>query len=267
MKLEDLPADPHLPCTLADGVATVRIDRGARRNAFTNAMYRTLSDLLLGLERLDEVRCVVVRSSGGLFSSGSDMTEFVDLEASERDAHFRLVAELLSTPARMGKPVIAAVQGLALGGGTGLTAACDLAIAEEGASFGLPEIAVGLWPCTLLPVLTRAIGGRKSYEMALLGQSIDAAEALALGIVNRVVSADRFEAELSGLTARIASASPVAVQMGKRAFQQSLDTEFHTATRFMGQVMALNSATDDARNGVTAFLERARAKALAKKSG
>jgi enoyl-CoA hydratase/carnithine racemase len=261
MKLDELPVDEHLPCTVSEGVATIRIARPARRNAFTNAMYRTLSDLLLGLDRLEEVRCIVVRGSGGIFSSGSDMAHFIDLEASERDAHFRLVAELLSTPARMGKPVVAAVQGLALGGGTGLTAACDLAIAQEGASFGLPEIAVGLWPCTLLPVLARAVGGRKAYELALLGQRIDAAEALALGLVSRTVSADRFEAELSEMTARIATASPVAVQMGKRAFQQSLDTEFHAATRFMGQVMALNSATDDARKGVAAFLARAQARA------
>ncbi len=260
MNLNDLPTNENLPCTVSGGVATIRFSRPARRNAFTNTMYRALSDMLLGLDRIEDVRCVVLRGSGGIFTSGSDMAHFVDLDAAERDAHFRLVAELLSTPARMAKPVVAAVQGLALGGGTGLTAACDLSIAQEGSSFGLPEIAVGLWPCTLLPVLTRAIGGRKAYELALLGRRIDADEAVALGLLNRMVSAEAFEAEISSVTASIAAASPVAVQMGKRAFQQSLDTEFHTATRFMGQVMALNSATHDARAGVAAFLARAQAR-------
>lgn len=237
----------------------VRISRPGRRNAFTNAMYRSLSDLILALDRVPEVRCIVLRGSGGIFSSGSDIEHFLHLGAAEREAHFQLVADLLTAPARIGKPVVAAVQGLALGGGTGLTAACDLAIAEEGAGFGLPEIAVGLWPCTLLPALTRAIGGRKAYELALLGQRIDAGEAMALGLVNRVVPPERFEAALSEVTARIAAASPVVVQMGKRAFQQSMDTEFHSATRFMGQVMALNSATEDAKRGIGAFLARDRA--------
>lgn len=246
----------HISCVQKDGVATLRIERAARRNAFTNAMYRGLSDLILALDRVSEVRCIVVRGSGGIFSSGSDIEHFLHLGAAEREAHFQLVADLLTAPARIGKPVIAAVQGLALGGGTGLTAACDLAIAEEGASFGLPEIAVGLWPCTLLPALMRAIGGRKAYELALLGQRMQASEALSLGLVNRVVSPERFEAEVAEVAGKIAAASPVVVQMGKRAFQQTLDTEFHTATRFMGQVMALNSATEDAKRGIGAFLKR-----------
>jgi enoyl-CoA hydratase/carnithine racemase len=114
---------------------------------------------------------------------------------------------------------------------------------------------VGLWPCTLLPALVRAIGGRKAYELALLGRRISAGEALALGLVNRVVAAGRFEAELAETAGKIAAASPVVVQMGKRAFQQALDTEFHAATRFMGQVMALNSATEDAKRGIEGFLQ------------
>jgi enoyl-CoA hydratase/carnithine racemase len=258
MKMNDLPTNEDIQCEVSEGIATVRISRPERRNAFTNAMYRSLSDLILALDRLPEARCIVVRGTAGIFSSGSDIAHFLDLGAAEREAHFQLVADLLTAPARIAKPVIAAVQGLALGGGTGLAAACDLAIAEEGASFGLPEIGVGLWPCTLLPALTRAIGGRKAYELALLGQRINADEALELGLVNRVVPPGRFEAELADVAGRIVASSPVVVQMGKRAFQQALDTEFHTATRFMGQVMALNSATEDAKRGISAFMERAR---------
>lgn len=257
MDISEVAVDAHLPWSLADGVATIRIERPERRNAFTAAMYRSMVRLLHDLERVDAVRCVVIRGSTGVFSAGSDMSDFMELGIAQREEHFRVVADLLGTPARMGKPVIAAVQGLALGGAMGLTAACDLAIAQEGATFGLPEIAVGLWPCTLLPALTRAVGVRKAYELALLGQRIDAAEALALGLVNRVIAGAQFERELGEIVARISTASPATVQMGKRAFQQSLDTEFQAATRFMGQVMALNSATDDARNGFAAFLARA----------
>lgn len=246
----------HLPCEVVDGVATVRIHRPERRNAFTNAMYRGMADQFLALDNDTAVRCIVVRGSNGVFSSGSDIEHFLGLGAAEREAHFQLVAGMLTAPARIGKPVIAAIQGLALGGGTGLTAACDMAIAEAGSSFGLPEVKVGLWPCTLLPALVRAVGARKAYELALLGDRITAEDALALGLVNRVVPATDFEDTLAQVTRRICASSPVVVQMGKRAFQQSLDIEFHAATRIMGQVMALNSATDDARIGIEAFLNR-----------
>lgn len=247
----------HLLCDVAEGLATIRIARPERRNAFTNAMYRAMGNLVPALDAHPAVRCIVVRGSDGVFSSGSDIEHFLGLGAAERDAHFQLVANMLTAPARIGKPVVAAVQGLALGGGTGWTAACDFAIAEAGATFGLPEVNVGLWPCTLLPALVRAIGARKAYELALLGNRITADEALRLGLLNRVVPAADFEQQLQLVTRRICAASPVVVQMGKRAFQQSLDTEFHAATRFMGQVMALNSATEDARIGIDAFMRRA----------
>lgn len=256
--MADLDQVEHILVDVQEGVATLRIERPERRNAFTNAMYRGLADLIAALDRIPEVRCIVVRGSGGFFTSGSDIGHFLDLGAAEREAHFQLVAGMLTAPARIGKPVIAAVQGLALGGGMGLTAACDMAVAEESATFGLPEVGIGLWPCTLLPALVRAVGVRKAYELALLGQRVTAGEALRLGLVNTVVTTERFEDELRSLTAKICAASPVVVQMGKRAFQQCLDTEFQSATRFMGQVMALNSATEDARIGINAFLQRQR---------
>lgn len=251
-----LPEAEHLSCSIRDGIAEIRVTRPERRNAFTNAMYRGLSDLIVALDRHDDARCIVIRGANGIFTSGSDIEHFLDMGAAERDSHFRLVADLLTAPSRISKPVIAAIQGFALGGGTGLTAACDLAIAEEGSTFGLPEVAVGLWPCTLLPALIRAVGARKAYELALLGGRIDAGQALACGLINRVVGAGAFEQELAALAGKIAGLSPVVVQMGKRAFQQALDTEFHTATKFMGQVMALNSASEDARIGITSFLNR-----------
>lgn len=251
-----MTACEHLQCDVENGVATVGIVRPTRRNAFTSEMYRAMADLLVSLDAHPEVRCVVLRGSNGAFSSGSDIEHLLGLGTAEREAHFQLVAAMLTAPARIGKPVIAAIQGLALGGGTGLTAACDFAIAEAGSIFGLPEVDVGLWPCTLLPALVRRIGVHKAYELALFGQRITADDALALGLLNRIVPAAAFEQELQQVAQRICALSPVVVQMGKRAFQQSLDTEFHTATRFMGQVMALNSATEDARIGIDAFVRR-----------
>lgn len=246
----------NVEVTIEAGVATLRVVRPARRNALTNAMYRGLAALMHDCDADAAVRCIVLKGSHGVFTAGSDITAFLDKSPIEREAHFGLVAELFSAPAAVSKPVIAAVAGHALGGGTGLVAACDLAIAEEGSDFGLPEVDIGLWPCTLLPAVVRAIGARRAYELALLSRRIDAEEALRLGLIQRVVAKGTLDAEVAAMAARIAALSPLVVQMGKRAFQQSLDMEFSKATWFMGRVMALNSASADAREGISSFLEK-----------
>lgn len=246
----------NVEVTIEAGVATLRVVRPARRNALTNAMYRGLAALMQDCDADAAVRCIVLKGSDGVFTAGSDITAFLDKSPIEREAHFGLVAELFSAPAAISKPVIAAVAGHALGGGTGLVAACDLAIAEEGSEFGLPEVDIGLWPCTLLPAVVRAIGARRAYEFALLGRRIDAEEALRLGLIQRLAAKGRLDAEVAAMAARIAGLSPLVVQMGKRAFQQSLDMEFAKATWFMGRVMALNSASEDAREGIGSFLAK-----------
>lgn len=246
----------HLLCTVTKGVADIRVCRPERRNAFTDLMYKGLAQWIYDLDADPAVRCIVIRGSNGVFTSGSDVSCFLDRTPLERERHFQLVADLVTAPSRIGKPVVAAVQGIALGGGTGLAASCDLAIAEEGAVFGLPEIDVGFWPCTISPAVARAIGPRKAFEMALLGDRYDASQAESIGLVSKVVPADSFEAEISATTEKIASLSSVAVQMGKRAFQQSLDLDFEKSVRFMGRAMALASATDDAKEGISAFLEK-----------
>ena len=251
-----MEAVEHLSCAIAEGVAEIRVSRPERRNAFTDRMYSGLAQWLHDLDADPDVRCIVIRGSKGIFTSGSDISCFLDRTPLERERHFQLVADLAIAPSRIGTPVIAAVEGYALGGGTGLTAACDLAIAEESAVFGLPEIKVGFWPCTISPVIVRALGPRKAYEMALLGDRLSARQAESVGLVHRVVQADSFDDEVRVLSARVASFSAVAVQMGKRAFQQSLDLDFEKAVRAMGRAMALASATDDAREGIAAFLEK-----------
>ena len=246
----------HLSCDISEGVAEIRVTRPERRNAFTNDMYRGLARWLDDLDRDERVRCIVLRGSGGIFTSGSDINFFLDRTPLERERHFSLVAELFTASARISKPVVAAVQGIALGGGTAIAASSDFVIAEEGSVFGLPEVKVGLWPCTLMPALVRAVGPRKAYELAMTGERLDAHQAKAIGLVTRVAAPDAFEEDLTAFTGHIASLSAVVVQMGKRAYQQCLDMEFHKATRFMGRAMALNSATEDAKEGITAFLEK-----------
>lgn len=246
----------NIEVMVEEGVATLRVVRPAQRNALTKAMYRGLAALIHDCDADVAVRCIVLKGSNGVFTAGSDISAFLDKSPIEREVHFGLVADLFSAPAAVSKPVIAAVSGHALGGGTGLVAACDLAIAEEGSDFGLPEVDIGLWPCTLLPAVVRAVGARRAYELALLGRRIDAEEALRLGLIQRVVPRGALDAEVAAIAVRIAGLSPLVVQMGKRSFQHSLDMPFEKATWFMGRVMALNSASQDAREGITSFLEK-----------
>lgn len=252
----NFPSFDNLELQIAEQVATIRIARPARRNAIDNSMYRGLVTWLRLLDASDDVRCVVIRGSEAIFTAGSDIREFVGKDVMEREDHFHLIADLLTMPSRMGTPVIAAVKGLALGGGTGLSAACDLVLAEDDAVFGVPEIHIGIWPCTLLPALTRSVGARHAFRMSMLGERLSAKEARDIGLVSRVASRDEFEGALAEMVAVITKASPEIVRVGKRSFQQSLDTEFEKATRFMGQVMALTTGAAEAQSTLQSFISR-----------
>ena len=194
------------------------------------------------LDRLPEVRCIVARGSGDIFSSCSIIGQFLHLDAAEPEAHFPWVSDLLTATTR--KPVVAAVRGwhwtaILLRRGAGRL---RLARNRRGA--------FALYAATRRD--TGHIGGSKAYELALLGQLIGAGEALVLGLGYRVVPPERFEAEVA---ARISASSWVVVQMRIRALLQAKDTEFHTTRRFMGQIMASNSQTEDAKRRIGAFLD------------
>ncbi|PZO61958.1 MAG: hypothetical protein DI635_13505 [Pseudoxanthomonas suwonensis] len=248
----------HITVSLSGGIARFRVERPERRNALTGAMYRSLAALILEAGADEAVRCIVIEGSHGNFTSGSDINAFLDVTPEQREAHFALVADLFLAPSRASKPVIAAVAGHALGGGTGLAAACDLVVAEQDAVFGLPEIHLGLWPCTLLPAVIRAVGPRRAYEMALLGETLTAEQARQIGLVTRVVPRGGLEEGVQVMANRIIALPPRSVANGKGAFQDCLDLEFGKATAFMGRAMALNSAGAEAREGIAAFLGKRR---------
>lgn len=246
----------HLRWELADHVATLTIARPEKRNCLTDAMYRGLARWLHALDGIPEARVVVLRGEGPTFCAGSDINYFLNKSIVDRERHFGYVADLLQAPSRISKPVIAAPRGYALGGGTALTAAADFALAEENAIFGIPEVGLGIWPCTIMPVVVRAVGPRRAYELFVTGRRFLAPEAVAMGLVTRAVPADRFEEELWAFAQHIVGLSPLVVQMGKRAFYEMADLEHNKAIRLMSKVMAISSASEDAREGITAFLAK-----------
>jgi enoyl-CoA hydratase/carnithine racemase len=162
----------------------------------------------------------------------------------------------METIHRLPQPVIARVHGTATAAGCQLVAACDLAVAADGARFATPGVKIGLFCSTPMVPLSRAIGRKRALDMLLTGQPIDAATALDWGLVNRVVLEDALDAEVEALVAAIARSSPLTVGIGKEAFYTQIELDEHRAYDLTKAVMAMNARADDAQEGMCAFLEK-----------
>jgi len=241
------------------GVRTVALDDPDRRNALS---LELLDDLLAALEhaRDDEAtRCIVVASTHPtVFCAGGNLAAFGDdapvvakhVDNDRFPRLFKLFGEL-------GKPSICAANGHALAGGLGLALACDLIVARESARFGAPEINVGVFPFMLMALLYRNIARKQVNELMLLGEQVSAAEAKALGFVNRVVDAgEDFEAAVEGWAQRLAAKSPILMRLGKDAMRRQEDMSYDDALGYLQGQLSLVLATQDAKEGVQAFLER-----------
>ncbi len=156
----------------------------------------------------------------------------------------------------LGKPIIAMVNGPALAGGLGLMVACDLVVASDAAVFGTTEIAVGLWPMMITAELTRSVGRKRVLEMMLTGAKLSAADALACGLVTRVVPHDQLETATLALASELAVKSPIVMQLGLRAFYRSQDMELEPQLKYLQGELGRVLATDDAKEGIAAFLTK-----------
>jgi enoyl-CoA hydratase/carnithine racemase len=241
-----------------DGVATVTLDDPETRNSLSNEL---LSELIAALERARDdhaVRAVVLASSHETtFSSGGNLAGFAgDVPlvhkhlGSERFVRlFRLIGEL-------GKPTVCAAGGHVLAGALGLALACDLVIASESATFGTPEINVGVFPFMIMALIYRNVPRKKVNEMLLLGERLDARAAERLGIVNRVVAAEDFDGAVADWAGRLAAKSPVLMRLGKDAMFRQQDMAFADALEFLHAQLSLAMSTEDIVEGVQAFFEK-----------
>ena len=235
-------------------VARLTLNRPDKRNPIGPA---TCGELLHALGRLKankDVRVIVLTGAGTVFSAGGDLSAMQQPPA-DGVPHATLV-ELLSTMHEVGKPIIAMVNGPALAGGLGLMVACDLVVAADTAVFGTTEIAVGLWPMMITAEITRSVGRKKTLEMMLTGKKLDAQEALACGLVNRVVPAAHLEEATMQLANEIADRSPAALALGLKAFYRSQDMEFEPQLRYLQGELARVLALEDAAEGIAAFLAK-----------
>ena len=237
-------------------VATLVLARPERRNPLSLELMRELTAALEEIAADPEVRAVVLGAEGPAFCAGHDLRELVGREESDYAEVFAACSELMLTLHRIPQPVVARVQGIATAAGCQLVAACDLAVAAEGARFATPGVKIGLFCTTPMVEVARSVGRKRAMELLLTGDPIDAATAADWGLVNRVVPAERLDEEAAGLAARVAEASGLTLGMGKRAFYENLDPDADEAYRHASAVMCANALAGDAQEGISAFLEK-----------
>lgn len=241
-----------------DGVAVVTLNRPEVHNAFNDAVIADLTRTLRGLGEDARVRAVVLRAEGKSFSAGADlgwMQRMAGYSREENEADAMALAELMRTLDRLPKPTVAAVQGAAFGGGVGLVACCDIAVASEKATFCLSEVRLGLIPAVISPYVVAAMGERASRRYFLTAERFGAVEAHRLGLVHEVVPADGLEQAVAAVLARLKEGGPSAQVAAKDlVFAVSRRPADETVIRDTAVRIAAIRASEEGREGLAAFL-------------
>jgi enoyl-CoA hydratase/carnithine racemase len=237
-------------------VALVTMNRPKKRNALSLDHMQELIACLKAIGEAGETPVVVLRGNGPGFCAGHDLSEMVGREPAFYRHLFDVCCELMETIQSIPQPVIAQVHGIATAAGCQLAATCDLVVASEDARFATPGVKIGLFCSTPMVALSRAVGQKKAMEMLLTGEFVSAEEALAEGLVNKVVPAEELEAETRKLAEKIAEASPLVVGIGKQAFYRQLEMPSEQAYAYTKEVMSFNASFADAQEGICAFLEK-----------
>jgi enoyl-CoA hydratase/carnithine racemase len=241
-----------------DGVATVALDDPDTRNALSDELLGDLLDALRRAREDEAVRCVVLASTNPrTFSSGGNLAGFAaDVPLVHKHWGTERFPEVFRLLGELGKPSICAASGHVLAGALGLALACDLVIAREGATFGTPEINVGVFPFMIMALIYRNVPRKKTNELLLLGERIDADEAERLGLVNKVVPDGDFDAAVADWAQRLARKSPVMMRLGKDAMHRQQDLAFADALELLHHNLTLAFSTEDLQEGVRAFFEK-----------
>jgi enoyl-CoA hydratase len=243
---------------LTDGIARITVNRPDKLNALNAIVIAELGDAVTRIETDSAVRGVIVTGAGSkAFVAGADINELTEQGATGGRARALAGQQVFRRLERCGKPVIAAVNGFALGGGCELAMACHLRVASENARFGQPEVKLGIAPGYGGTVrLPRLVGRARALELLVTGEMIDAAEAHRIGLVNRVVPADRLLSEAEALLKTILANGPLAVRACLEAVDAGLDVGMDEALLFEASYFGLLSATEDMREGTRAFVEK-----------
>ncbi|MFP4393175.1 MAG: enoyl-CoA hydratase [Desulfohalobiaceae bacterium] len=237
-------------------VAHVTLNLPEKRNALSKELLQELTALLQDIAAQNRAKAVIIKGAGQHFSSGHNLKEVLGGEPQEVLDLFQTCYQTMQAIRDMPQPVIAQVHGVATAAGCQLVAACDLAVASQDARFGTPGVKIGLFCSTPAVFLSRSIGRKKALEMLLTGELIPAQEALAHGLVNKVVPAQDLEQEAKTLAENIAQYSLNTLGLGKELFYKQVNMEDFQALAYATQVISLNSTSPDAKEGISAFLEK-----------
>ena len=240
-------------------IARVVLSRPEVRNAFDDALIAELTAIFLAFVADEETRVVLLSGDGPSFCAGADVAWMrkagaYSTEENEEDAG--RMARMLRAIDACPRPVVALVHGAAIGGGVGLTAAADIAIAAEGTVFSLAEVRLGLLPAVISPYVLRAIGARQARDLFLTGERFDAAHALSIGLVHQVVAAGELEAAAERKASALLAAAPDAVGEAKQLIGSVAGLSPDEAMPLTVRAISRRRATEEAREGLSAFLEK-----------
>ncbi len=245
--------------TVHEGIAKITLNMPEMRNPFTKQMVK---ELIAGLETADKddsVKAIIITGNGSAFSAGGNLNEFKEnFSKSVPELYWegRESTRLFELGATLRTPLIASVNGPAFGGGCGLVAMCHLAIASEQAKFGTTELRLGLVSFVILPWIRRAVGERKAMEMMLTADILPAEKALEMGLIHRLTTAERLEADTWQLAKTVAAYSPLAVKLGIEGFRSTEQTDLLTSFAHLNTLRLVSFKSADLKEGASAFLEK-----------
>jgi methylglutaconyl-CoA hydratase len=241
------------------GVLTLTLNRPDKRNALSAPLIETLHQALESADLDPEVRVVVITGAGKDFCAGADLEELLasaDAAPEANEAAALRLGGLFGRLRQLPKPVVAVVRGRAVAGGAGLMTACDIVLAGAGAQIGYPEIQRGFVPAMVMTMLRRLMGEKAALDLVLTGRLLSAEEALARGLVSRVVADDALDREARDLVSSLAAASPSALALTKRLFHQLDDQSYEQGIASGARVNALARQTPDFRAAISRFLAK-----------
>ncbi len=239
-----------------EAIALLTLNRPDKRNPIGP---QTIGELVHALEVVredDNVRVLIITGAGSAFSAGGDLSLMSGASAEDGSYPSATLVSLFEAMHALGKPIVAMVNGHALAGGLGLMVACDVVIASDTASFGTTEIKVGLWPMMITAEITRNIGRKRTMELMLSGRRIDAREAERIGLITRVVPHEELTEATMAFARDLVAKSPATMRLGLRAFYETQDMDFVPALRRLERGLGEVLATEDAREGLMAFVQK-----------
>jgi len=244
--------------SLADGISRIKLNEPSSYNALSLKTLKSLINIFKRLNSENKTKVIIIEGSGKGFSAGHDLKEIRSLKNKKKEYKklFNTCSKLMLEIIEGRKPVIAKVHGAAFAAGCQLVASCDLAISSDDAIFATPGVNIGLFCSTPMVAVSRKVNRKRTMKMLLTGDSINADHAKEIGLINDYFPISKLEDEVLNLAKKIASKSNLTIKIGKKAFYKQLEMPLHRAYNYTSKVMTENAMHLDAKEGISAFLEK-----------